>query len=88
MKPRLNGWGFCFLWRLLQKAQALCDSPLERGGGVCFCFDKFVAEPHPLPSHISTAPHFKRDFKCIVVADLHRRPLGRAEASYFTLDAK
>ncbi len=25
----------------------MCDSPLERGGGVCFCFDKPISETHP-----------------------------------------
>jgi hypothetical protein len=29
------------------KSAELCDSPLERGGGVCFCFDKLIAEHTP-----------------------------------------
>jgi opacity protein-like surface antigen len=44
------------------KAGVMCDSPLERGGGVCFtlCIAPLHIGKHTLPPHQPTAPPLKR----------------------------
>jgi hypothetical protein len=46
---------------LRKKGVSLCDSPLEMGGGVCFYFEKLVAETHPCYPR-SFAPPLERGF--------------------------
>lgn len=38
------------------KAGGMRDYPLEIGGGMCFCFNKFIAETHPCSHSFLCAP--------------------------------